>query len=395
MWNSLHNIYAIELANNILYTFNNLQMQKIQGDAMLYPLKFKPLYKDYVWGGRNLDTLGKTLPPEGIVAESWEVSCHEKGQSIISNGEYEGLSLPELIKLHGRTIVGHALPQRDVDKFPLLVKFIDAEDNLSVQVHPDDEYAFAKENGEYGKNEMWYIVSAKPGAKLIYDVVPGTTREKFAEALARNKVESCLKSLEVFPGDVINIPAGIVHAIGKGIILAEVQQSSDTTYRVYDYGREGRQLHIEKALDVIDFNSYGRKEKYAGLKLELSNGCTKRIVVANKYFCIEIYSIRGPINEIADGSKFFIYTFTSGRGVIQWNGGQLPVRAGESILIPAALGPYSLDGEITALKAYVPNLHTDVLQPLKDAGRAMKAIESEIAGLDGIIKDKGAGLLSS
>ncbi len=352
---------------------------------MLYPLKFKPLYKDYIWGGRNLAALGKALPAKGIVAESWEVSCHKNGYSIISNGEYEGLSLPELIRLHGRAILGDALPRKDVDKFPLLVKFIDAQDNLSVQVHPDDAYAYVKEKGEYGKNEMWYIISAKPGAKLIYDVVPGTTREIFAEALTRGNVKGCLKSVEVFPGDVINIPAGIVHAIGEGIILAEVQQNSDTTYRVYDYGRVGRELHIEKALDVIDFNSTGRKEKYAGLKLDIGNNSTKRIVVANQYFCIEIYCIKESVHEIADGSKFFIYSFISGSGIIKWNGGQLPIRAGESILLPATLGHYSLDGDFTALKAYVPDIQADLLQPLKNAGRAMKSLRSEIAGLNGII----------
>ncbi len=352
---------------------------------MLYPLKFEPLYKDYIWGGRNLAALGKVLPPEGIVAESWEVSCHKNGYSIISNGEYEGLSLPQLIRLHGRAIIGDALPRKDVNKFPLLVKFIDAQDNLSVQVHPDDSYAYTMENGESGKNEMWYIISAKPGARLIYDVVPGTTRKKFAQALSQSDVAGCLKSIEVFDGDVINIPAGIVHAIGKGIILAEVQQSSDTTYRVYDYGRVGRQLHIEKALDVIDFNSSGRKEKYAGLKLDIGNNCTKRIVVANHYFCIEIYCIKGSVQEIADGSKFFIYTFISGEGIIKWNDGGLPFKGGESILLPASLGHYSLDGDFLALKAYVPDLQADILQPLKDAGRAMKSIRSEIAGLNGLV----------
>ncbi|NLV35790.1 MAG: class I mannose-6-phosphate isomerase [Clostridiaceae bacterium] len=352
---------------------------------MLYPLKFKPLYRDYVWGGRNLARLGKTLPPEGVVAESWEVSCHKSGWSIISNGEFEGMSLKDLIRIHQRAIVGDALPQKDVDKFPLLVKFIDAQDNLSVQVHPDDDYAYAMENGESGKNEMWYIVSAKPGAKLIYDVAPGTTREKFAQALSRNDVESCLKSIEVFDGDVINIPAGIVHAIGKGIILAEVQQSSDTTYRVYDYGRVGRELHIEKALDVIDFNSSGRKEKYAGLKLDIGNNSTKRIVVASQYFCIEIYCIKETVHEIADGSKFLIYTLTCGSGIIGWDGGKLSISAGESILIPAYLGRYSLTGDFTALKAYVPDLRTDLIKPLEDAGRAMKSIQAEIAGLEGIL----------
>lgn len=349
---------------------------------MLYPLKFEPVYKDYVWGGRNLATLGKVLPPEGIVAESWEVSCHDNGPSIIANGEYKGTPLPKLISLIGRAIIGTALPQKDVDKFPLLVKFIDAHNNLSVQVHPDDAYANAKENGEYGKNEMWYIINARPGATLVYDVTPGTTREKFATAMAENKVESCLQSVEVSAGDVLNIPAGLVHAIGEGIILAEVQQSSDTTYRVYDYGRTGRELHFEKALDVIDFASAGRRAKYKGLELGLGSGSTKRITVANRYFCAEIYTIKESIHETADGRKFFIYVFTSGTGNILWDGGELPVRVGESVLIPASMGEYSLKGDLTALKAYVPDIQADVLQPLKNAGWSLEEIISEVAGLE-------------
>jgi len=349
---------------------------------MLYPLKFKPLYKDYVWGGRNLALLGKKLPETGIVAESWEVSCHKNGSSIIANGEFEGVSLPELVQKLGRKLVGNSLPQKDVDKFPLLIKFIDADNNLSVQVHPDDAYAFENENGEYGKNEMWYIISAKPGAKLVYDVIPGTTREKFARAISENRVEECLKTIEVYAGDVINIPAGLVHAIGKGIVLAEVQQNSDTTYRVYDYGRKGRPLHIDKALDVIDFNSAGRKEKYYGLEIKINSSCSKRIVIANKYFCTEIYNIDGQISENADGSKFVIYTFTAGNGNVSWRGGSLTIQAGESILIPASMGPYSIEGKLTALKAYVPDLDTDVISPLRKSGWNDEQIFSEVGGLD-------------
>lgn len=349
---------------------------------MLYPLKFKPLYKDYVWGGRNLEALGKTLPATGIVAESWEVSCHKNGSSIVANGEYEGISLPELLGQLGRKLIGDSLSQKDVDKFPLLIKFIDAENNLSVQVHPDDAYAYKNENGEYGKNEMWYIISAKPGAKLVYDVVPGTTREIFASAVSENRVEGCLKSVEVFAGDVINIPAGLVHAIGEGIMLAEVQQNSDTTYRVYDYGRTGRPLHIEKALEVIDFNSEGRREKYTGLELTLGKDCSKKIVIANNYFCTEVYNIAGKVHESADGSKFFIYTITSGEGSIAWDGGELAVIAGESVLIPAAMGKYSLTGKFTALRAYMPDLEADVLQSLKNSGRSIKEIYSEVGGIE-------------
>ncbi len=356
---------------------------------MLYPLKFKPLYKDYVWGGRNLALLGKSLPDEGIVAESWEVACHKNGTSIIANGEYEGVSLTELIKQLGRPLVGASLSQKDVDKFPLLVKFIDAENNLSVQVHPDDTFARKYENGENGKNEMWYIVSAMPGAKLVYDVVPGTTRDKFAAALEENYVESCLKTVEVFSGDVIDIPAGVVHAIGKGIILAEVQQNSDTTYRVYDYGRVGRELHIEKALQVIDFDSKGRLEKYTGIRLPLGSGCSKRIVIANQFFCTEVYDIRGSVTEKADGSKFAIYVFTLGSGIISWkNNGQqceLTVRAGDSVLIPATLGDYVISGSFSAIKTYLPNIESDVLEPLLSAGMTIEDIITRIGGIKSFI----------
>lgn len=356
---------------------------------MLYPLKFKPLYKDYVWGGRNLALLGKSLPDEGIVAESWEVACHKNGTSIVANGEFEGNPLSELIKKFGRQLVGTAPSQKDADKFPLLVKFIDAENNLSVQVHPDDTFARKYENGEYGKNEMWYIVSAMPGAKLVYDVVPGTTRDKFAAALEENNVESCLKTIEVFSGDVINIPAGVVHAIGKGIILAEVQQNSDTTYRVYDYGRVGRELHIEKALQVIDFDSKGRLEKCAGIRLSLGNGCSKRIVIANRFFCTEVYDIRGSVSEKADGSKFAIYVFTLGSGTISWqtNGQQceLSMRAGESVLIPAALGDYVISGTFSALKTYLPDIEADILEPLLGTGTTEDDIIARIGGMKSLI----------
>jgi mannose-6-phosphate isomerase len=349
---------------------------------MLYPLKFKPLYKDYVWGGRNLALLGKALPEEGIVAESWEVACHKNGSSVVANGAYEGTSLPDMIAKFGRKLIGASVYQTDFSRFPLLVKLIDAENNLSVQVHPDDAFAFVNENGECGKNEMWYIISTKPGAKIVYDVVPGTTRESFAEAVLENDVARCLNSVEVYPGDVINIPAGTVHSIGKGIILAEVQQNSDATYRVYDYGRVGRELHIDKALKVINFNMAGRKSKYTGIELAISNGCSRRIAVANDYFCTEVYNVKGAISDITNGSRFYIYVFISGNGTIIWDGDEMTVNAGESVLIPAALGKYKLVGELTALKIYKPNLSEDVIQPLIMAGIPEKIIYSEVAGLE-------------
>lgn len=352
---------------------------------MFYPLKFKPVYKDYIWGGRGFEKLGKTLP-DGIVAESWEVSCHPDGISIISNGKFEGLSLPELVKSFGRRLIGNALPEKDLEKFPLLVKFIDANDDLSVQVHPGDSYARVHENGEYGKNEMWYIMSAAPGSKLIYDVIPGVTKEVFARAVKENKIESCLKAIEVFPGDVINIPAGLVHAIGKGILLAEIQQNSNTTYRVYDFDRTDkngnkRPLHIEKALDVIDFNSGGRAEKYKGLEIKLNSTSKKRFIVANTYFSVELYDVNGEVGENADGSRFFIYTVLTGEGRINYESGSTSIRMGESVLIPASLGEYFIEGNLQLLKSYVPDIAENVVNPLKNAGYSEEEIYVSIGGL--------------
>lgn len=352
---------------------------------MFYPLKFTPVYKDYVWGGRNFEKLGRVLP-EGIVAESWEISCHPNGESIVCNGDLKGTSLPGMFKKYGRTLIGTALPEKDVKKFPLLVKFIDADNKLSVQVHPDDAYAKANENGEYGKNEMWYIMSAKPGAKLIYDIVPGTTRESFDSAVKEGRLEDCLKEVPVYAGDVINIPAGLVHAIGEGIMLAEIQQNSDTTYRVYDYNRvdkngNKRPLHIEKALEVIDFNTKGRKEKVKGIEVDLGDGSSVKYLIANNYFSIESYNVNGSIDGIADGSRFFIYVFTEGQGEIIHSSGKTGVKYGESVLIPATMGSYRIEGKFKALKAYVPDIRQNVIEPLLKAGHSESDIYENVDGL--------------
>lgn len=325
---------------------------------MFYPLKFKPVYKDYLWGGRNLEKLGRDLP-EGKVAESWEVSGHPDGLSIISSGECKGLSLPGFFQKFGQVALGSALPQKYLHEFPLLVKLIDANNKLSVQVHPTDDYA-QKHEGGYGKNEMWYIIDAKPGASLIYDVAPGMNQEKFAQAIKQGTIGQCLQSVEVSPGDVIDIPAGLVHGIGEGILLAEIQQSSNLTYRIYDYDRvdaqgKKRPLHVEKALEVIDFNSQGRVAKKEQLKEEIAPGCTKTELVANKYFVVELYDIKTKLPQAARGQRFFIYTFLTGQGSISYEGGDVPIKAAESVLIPASLGQYTIEGDLKFIKSFLPN----------------------------------------
>ena len=353
---------------------------------MLYPLKFKPVYKQYLWGGTNLRKLGKEIPG-GIVAESWEVSCHPDGISIVSNGEHAGRTLPSLLGEFRQGLVGEELTGRHMEKFPLLVKFIDANERLSVQVHPDDRYALLHEEGELGKNEIWYVIDAKPGAKLVYGLLPGITARELEKAAAENRLDSCLNYVNVYPGDVLNIPAGLVHAIGEGILIAEIQQNSNTTYRVYDYDRvdskgSKRPLHMDKALDVIDFGSSGRREKVDGLECALSNKVSRRVFAANQYFALEMYRVIGTVDEYADGSKFFIYVFVEGEGEIEGPEGTTRFAAGDTVLIPAALGRYRLSGRFKALRSYVPDIEKDVVGFLTEYGYGTEEIFRKVAGLE-------------
>lgn len=351
---------------------------------MLYPLKFKPLYKDYIWGGRNLEKLGKVLP-EGRIAESWEVSCHPEGKSIISNGIFENYSLSEFIRIKDKYAIGESIYDGKNMKFPLLLKLIDAKDKLSVQVHPDNDYAKVNENGESGKHEAWYIIDAKPDAGIIHNVIPGTDKESFMEAIRKNKIESCLNYVNVFAGDVIDIYPGTVHSIGEGIVLAEIQQNSNITYRLYDYERKDRKgnrrpLNVKKALDVMDFSGKNRKGKSTGIKMQINSGVHKTFKLANKNFSIEIYDAAGETEEDADGSKFCIYLFINGKAIVDYLKGTVQIKAGESIFIPASMGKYIVKGSFKALKTYVPELQSDIVSPLIKAGYSMKEIHENVIG---------------
>ena len=345
---------------------------------MLYPLKFIPVYKQYIWGGRNLLSLGKKLP-EGIVAESWELCCHPDGMSVVSNGRYSGRTLRSLLDEYGYKIVGNTYKEECKD-FPLMVKFIDANEKLSVQVHPDDAYAMANE-GEPGKNEMWYVINAKPGARLILGLCPGVTKEVFKEAVSRNSVDKCLNSVMVKPGDFFYIHAGLVHAIGEGILLAEIQQYSNLTYRIYDYNRvdssgNPRPLHIEKALDVIDFCGSNGKNAKKILAYNINGSASVSVLAASPYFCAEIFDISGMIMQDTGGEQFHIYVFISGRGSIKTDAGSFPVEKGETVLIPSCIGSYSLEGTIKAIKAYKPYLKSEIYEKLIQKGFSKEEIDS-------------------
>lgn len=343
---------------------------------MYYPIKFKPVYKNYIWGGRYFEKFERELP-EGILAESWEVSCHKNGVSIVANGELAGKALPDIVKADPKNILGTKFPA-DCQEVPLLIKLIDANDRLSVQVHPDDNYAAVYEGG-LGKNEMWYIMDVKPGARLVAGLKPRVTKEAFTRAIKENRIEECLLEVEVRPGDVINIPAGLMHAIGAGIVIAEIQQTSDTTYRVFDYNRVdsngvGRPLHLDKALDVTNFETGNREVKSKGVSVKINENCCKTVFLANRFFACEKYEVKGSLVEKSDGSKFYIYICLEGNGKIEAENMTVDFKAGETVFIPASMGEYRLDGCFTALKTYVPDFNRDIVEPMRKAGCSEKEI---------------------
>jgi len=327
---------------------------------LLYPLKFQPVYKDYLWGGRNLEKLGRKLP-QGIIAESWEVSAHPDGLSVISNGPEAGLILNDYLMKYGKAAVGELVAEQYLMRFPLLVKLIDANQQLSVQVHPDDEYAAQNEAGEFGKTEMWYIISAEPGAEIVYNLKPGVTKEVFRQAIKAEQIGEQLQYMEVFAGDVIFIPAGVVHALGAGIVLVEIQQSSNATYRVYGYNRTDangnkRPLHIDKALEVIDFDNQ-QLFKSKGLKLNLNSEVARSVLTVNPYFIVELYEVDGDVFENATGDCFCLYTFIEGTATLTSAAGSLPIDVPESVFIPAKMGKYQITGSFKALKSYIYNIN--------------------------------------
>jgi len=327
---------------------------------LLYPLKFKPIYKEKIWGGSNLKKyLNKNIDENKKIGESWEIADHFEDTTVVLNGELKGKTLHELLLEYKRDLLGNSADDKFLEKFPLLIKFIDANDKLSVQVHPDDEYAFKNENGEMGKTEMWYIVHAEPNTKLIAGVREGVNRELFKEKLLTNKLEEVVNFVEVKTGDVIFIPAGRLHAITSSIVLNEIQQNSDVTYRVYDWGRVGfdgkpRELHIEKSLDVINFNDTNVGiEKYETIK-DGKNFISK--LLSCDFFIVEKYDLEEEFKFNLDGESFNIFSVIDGKGIVKMKNFQLDIYKGESILIPACIKEYRIDvlDKLTLIRSFLP-----------------------------------------
>ncbi|GAA3402838.1 type I phosphomannose isomerase catalytic subunit [Paenibacillus hodogayensis] len=318
-----------------------------------YPLQFKAEMKERVWGGRALEQFGLELP-EGPIGEGWMIGDHPNGTTKVVNGPLAGMGLDEVRRQYGSTMFGAKSDTSDGKRFPLLIKLLDCNDDLSVQVHPDNDYTGLPE-GELGKTEMWYVLDAKPGARIIYGLKPGLDRASFAQGIADNRIMDCLQAVEVQAGDSFYIPAGTVHALCAGVLVAEIQQNSDTTYRLYDYDRPGldgrpRELHIEDSLNVTAYGESGATR----MKTVVASANEWLRLASAPYFIVDKGVVEGSWQLAASPESFTIIVVCDGTGTLDWADGSLAAKRGDCFLLPADLGAYSLHGSITVLRSYLP-----------------------------------------
>ena len=314
----------------------------------LYPKQLSPLPMERLWGGDKLGKFYNKNCAEGT-GETWELSVREKEKSVVSNGIFKGKTLYELID-EDKSLMGTRFAGGE---FPLLIKFIDAADDLSVQVHPDDEYAARVEN-DVGKTEMWHIVEAEPGAKLVYGLGKGVTPEDFAHAVRSGETLSALNQIEVHAGETYFIPAGLVHAIGGGILLAEVQQNCDLTYRVYDFDRldksgKPRELHTEKAIECVKCFS---REDIDAIRFE----CGSRggeILADCRYFKVKRLGISSKRKISVTEESFVHLLCISGGGKLIYEDEEYEICRGDSYFLPAGLGDLSLEGNMTVILSQI------------------------------------------
>lgn len=319
----------------------------------MYPIKLTAPLKDYIWGGQKLKTDFNKESELEKIAESWELSCHKDGESVIANGEYKGKTLRDFLRTAGKIALGENCERFEF--FPILIKLIDAADNLSVQVHPSNEYAMRVEN-EYGKTEMWYIVDCDEGASLIYGFKRNVTKEELETAIEENSLSDIVNHVPVKKGDVFFIEAGTLHAIGKGIVIAEIQQNSNTTYRVYDYGRVGadgkpRPLHVAKALEVTSLTSpkahiYPHPEQRNGHILHRLPEC--------EYFSVEKLEISEKAGFAVDNTSFHSLLCIEGSFRLESGNGTLTIEKGDSVFLQANYGDYILKGRGVIIKTEIP-----------------------------------------
>ena len=312
--------------------------------SALYPLKFKTIYKDKIWGGQKIKTyLHKDFGDLPNCGETWEISGVKSDVSVVASGALEGESLADLLEQYKDELVGKKVYDHFGNIFPLLVKFIDANDDLSVQVHPDDKLAKERHNS-FGKTEMWYIIEADKGSTLITGFNQEMTEEKYVDALNSGHIMDILNKEEAVADDVFFLPAGRVHTIGKGLLIAEIQQTSDITYRIYDFDRvddkgNKRELHTEEALAAIDYKHY---PEYKTLYEPRENETVK--LVTCPYFTTNVLDFtENTTKDYSNLDSFVIHVCLAGAYAVKYNGESYPVKMGESILLPKTIDQIELE----------------------------------------------------
>jgi len=317
----------------------------------LYPLVFEPILQDRIWGGTKLKTdLGKNIPTQ-TTGESWELSAVEGNVSVVKQGDYAGKPLSELLESFPNEVLGTAVHEKFGIQFPLLFKFLDAREDLSIQVHPNDELA-KKRHNSFGKTEMWYVMQADEGSRIIVGFKEKSSAAEYVQKLEEKKLLDILNQVEAKKGDVYFLETGTIHAIGAGIVIAEIQQTSDITYRIYDWDRvdangNGRQLHVEEALDAMNYNPTDTKKDYA-TQINTSN-----TMVDCPYFTTNFLPLEGSAEVSKNGSSFTVYICTEGEYTIAFEGKTYTFKKGDTVLVPAALKAFTLNGAATLLEIYI------------------------------------------
>lgn len=323
----------------------------------MYPLKFEPILKQTLWGGEKIIPFKHLNETLSNVGESWEVSAVEGSESVVANGPEKGMTLPEMVRRYKEELVGEANYARFGEKFPLLIKFIDAKLDLSIQVHPDDALA-KKRHNSFGKNEMWYVISADPGAKLISGFSQEITPKEYKERVHDGTFAEVLQSCAIQPGDVFYVPAGRVHGIGAGAFVAEIQQTSDITYRIYDYNRKDkngktRELHTAQAVDAINFADV--QDDFRTAYDHVQNEPVE--VVACPYFTTSVYDMTEEITcDYSELDSFVIFICVEGSCRLTDNeNNEIFLQAGETVLLPATTQNITIvpDQHVKLLETYV------------------------------------------
>lgn len=319
----------------------------------MLPIFMNPIYKDYIWGGTRLkDKYNKTGSDKEIIAETWEISTNKNGKSLVKNkNDYYYNNLDEIFQDDNVKEKIFGTKCRNLKEFPLLVKFIDATNNLSVQVHPGDEYAKKHENS-LGKTEMWYVLDCEENAKLVCGMKNDVKQSDVENIIRNNQIKNSINYIDIKKGDLIYIPAGTIHAILAGALICEVQQNCDLTYRVYDWDRidkngNKRELHIEKAIDVIDVES-----KYSIKNIEnIDDSICK--VLSTPYFNVQIINVKTSIKLQSNKDTFYAMNVLEGNGKIKVDKKEYTIYKGDSFIIPATLGDFCIDGEVKIINSYI------------------------------------------